>query len=51
MNTKEIPESTPEVNCGGCIVVHVGFALGRVDKAEARRTYQALEEMRRLVGQ
>jgi hypothetical protein len=28
--------------------VHVGFALGKVDQAEAARTYQALERMQQL---
>ena len=41
-------EYTPEVNCGDYVLVHVGFALGQVDEAEARRTYQALEEMNQL---
>ncbi len=41
-------EYTPEVNCGDYILVHVGFALGKVDEAEAQRTYQALEEMNQL---
>jgi hydrogenase expression/formation protein HypC len=29
-------------------VVHVGFALGKVDQAEAERTYKLLEEMDQL---
>jgi hydrogenase expression/formation protein HypC len=41
-------EYTPEVNCGDYILVHVGFALSKVDEAEAQRTYQALEEMNQL---
>jgi len=41
-------EYTPEVRCGDYILVHVGFALGKVDEAEARRTYEALEEMNQL---
>ena len=27
------------------MMVHVGFAISRVDAAEAERTYQLLEEM------
>lgn len=41
-------EYTPEVNCGDYILVHVGFALSKVDEAEAQRTYQALEELNQL---
>jgi hydrogenase expression/formation protein HypC len=41
-------EYTPEVSCGDYILVHVGFALGKVDEAEARRTYEALKELNQL---
>jgi hydrogenase expression/formation protein HypC len=41
-------EYTPEVNCGDYILVHVGFALGKVDPEEAQRTYQALQELNQL---
>jgi hydrogenase expression/formation protein HypC len=41
-------EYTPEVNCGDYVLVHVGFALSRVDEAEAQRTYAALEELNQL---
>jgi hydrogenase expression/formation protein HypC len=41
-------EYTPEVNCGDYVLVHVGFALGKVDEAEAQRTYDALEAMNQL---
>jgi len=30
------------------VVVHVGFAISRVDEAEARRTFDVLKEMSRL---
>ena len=30
------------------MLVHVGFALGKVDEAEAERTYKLLEEMDQL---
>ncbi|HKZ80056.1 MAG TPA: HypC/HybG/HupF family hydrogenase formation chaperone [Pyrinomonadaceae bacterium] len=38
----------PEVNVGDYVMVHVGFAISRVDAAEAERTYQLLEEMEAL---
>jgi hydrogenase expression/formation protein HypC len=41
-------EYTPEVQCGDYVLVHVGFALSKVDEAEAQRTYQALEDMKQL---
>jgi hydrogenase expression/formation protein HypC len=41
-------EYTPEVVPGDYVLVHVGFALGKVDEAEAARTYAALEELGQL---
>lgn len=41
-------EYTPEVVVGDYVLVHVGFALGKVDEAEAARTYKALEELQQL---
>ena len=41
-------EYTPEVNAGDYVLVHVGFALSKVDEEEAARTYQLLEEMKQL---
>ena len=35
----------PEANVGDYVMVHVGFAISRVDAEEAERTYQLLEEM------
>lgn len=35
----------PEAQPGDYVMVHVGFAISRVDAAEAERTYQALQEM------
>lgn len=35
----------PEAQPGDYVMVHVGFAISRVDAAEAERTYQALREM------
>ena len=41
-------EYTPEVETGDYVLVHVGFALSKVDEAEAARTYALLEEMNQL---
>ncbi len=41
-------EYTPEVVAGDYVLVHVGFALSKVDEAEAARTYKLLEEMKQL---
>ena len=35
----------PEAEVGDYVMVHVGYAISRVDEAEARRTYELLEEM------
>ena len=35
----------PEAQIGDYVMVHVGYAISRVDAAEAERTYQLLEEM------
>ena len=37
-----------QVAVGDYVIVHVGFALTRVDEAEARRTFEALREMSQL---
>jgi hydrogenase expression/formation protein HypC len=37
-----------EVEVGDYAVIHVGFAISRVDEEEARRTYAALEAMGEL---
>ncbi|HTL55757.1 MAG TPA: HypC/HybG/HupF family hydrogenase formation chaperone [Candidatus Limnocylindrales bacterium] len=41
-------EYTPDISCGDYVLVHVGFALGKVDREEAERTYKLLEEMNQL---
>ncbi len=41
-------EYTPEVSIGDYVLVHVGFALSKVDEEEAARTYKALEELKQL---
>ena len=35
----------PDAGVGDYVMVHVGFAISRVDAAEAERTYKLLEEM------
>jgi hydrogenase expression/formation protein HypC len=37
-----------EVHPGDYVVVHVGFAIARVDEVEAVKTYEVLREMSRL---
>jgi hydrogenase expression/formation protein HypC len=41
-------EYVPETQIGDYVLVHVGFAISRVDEEEARRTYQALAELDQL---
>src|SRR6476620_1372388 len=41
-------EYTPEVTIGDYVLVHVGFALSKVNEEEAARTYKALEELQQL---
>lgn len=41
-------ECVPDAAVGDYVVVHVGFAISKVDEAEAQRTYQLLEEMDQL---
>lgn len=41
-------EYVPETLVGDYVLVHVGFAISRVDEAEAERTYQALRELDQL---
>jgi len=38
----------PETTVGEYVLVHVGFAISRVDEKEAHRTYQALAELDQL---
>ena len=35
----------PEAGVGDYVMVHVGFAISRIDSAEAERTFQLLQEM------
>ena len=38
----------PEAEIGDYVVVHVGFAISRLNEEEAERTYRLLEEMGQL---
>ncbi len=38
----------PEARPGDYVIVHVGFALSRVDEEEARKTLEYLQEMDEL---
>ena len=41
-------EYVPETKIGEYVLVHVGFAISRVDEEEAKRTYELLKEMDQL---
>jgi hydrogenase expression/formation protein HypC len=41
-------EYTPEAAVGDYVLVHVGFALSRVNEEEAERTYRLLDELGQL---
>jgi hydrogenase expression/formation protein HypC len=41
-------EHVPEVKPGEYVLVHVGFALSRIDEAEAQRVFEFLEQMNQL---
>jgi hydrogenase expression/formation protein HypC len=41
-------EHVPDVSRGDYVVVHVGFALQRLDEVEAKRVFQFLDEMQQL---
>jgi hydrogenase expression/formation protein HypC len=43
-------EYVPEASVGDWVIVHVGFAITRVDEAEAARTLAYLEEMGELAA-
>lgn len=38
-------EHVPDATIGDWVLVHVGFALQRLDEAEARRTLELLQEL------
>ena len=41
-------EHVPEVRADDYVLVHVGFALSRIDEAEARSVFEFLEQMDQL---
>ena len=41
-------EHVPEARLGDYVIVHVGFALSRIDEIEARRVFELLEDMNQL---
>lgn len=41
----------PEAEIGDYVIVHVGFAISRVDAAEAARTYELLENLELSEGE
>ena len=47
--TKEVCLAyTPEADVGDYVVVHVGFAISKIDEAEANRVFEFLREMDEL---
>jgi hydrogenase expression/formation protein HypC len=38
----------PEANVGDYVIVHVGFAISRLDEGEAQRVFEYLREMGEL---
>ena len=38
----------PEVSVGDYVIVHVGFALSKVDEAEARKVFEYLKQIGEL---
>ena len=41
-------DHVPEAQLGDYVLIHVGFALSRIDEAEAKRVFEFLEEMDQL---
>jgi len=39
---------TPEVQLGDYVIVHVGFAISRLDEEEARQTLELLAELEQI---
>lgn len=47
--TKEVCLAyTPDADVSDYVVVHVGFAISRIDEAEAQRVFEILREMDEL---
>lgn len=45
INISLVDEADDRVKIGDWVLIHVGFAMSRIDEAEAERTLQALEEI------
>jgi len=41
----------PDIQAGEYTIIHVGFAINRLDEAEAQRTLELLAEMDMLAGE
>jgi len=41
----------PEASVGDYVMVHVGFAISKIDEQEAQRTYEILQQMDALAGE
>ncbi len=41
---------TPEAQVGDYVIVHVGFAISRIDEAEAREIFACLREIEAAAG-
>ncbi|HYT91581.1 MAG TPA: HypC/HybG/HupF family hydrogenase formation chaperone [Gemmataceae bacterium] len=41
-------EHVPEAKPGDYVLIHVGFALSRIDEEEAQRVFALLKELRQL---
>ena len=41
-------EHVPDVQLGEYVLIHVGFALSRIDEAEAQRIFEFLHSMNQL---
>ena len=48
MHVEYLIDGRLEVETGDYVLVHVGFALSKVNEEEAARTYKLLEEMDQL---
>jgi hydrogenase expression/formation protein HypC len=42
---------TPEAQVGDYVIVHVGFAISRLDEEEARQTLEAFAELERIAAE
>ena len=42
---------TPEAKVGEYVLVHVGFAISRIDEAEAQEIFSCLEEIGQAIGE